>query len=119
MIRVILSWLTGGGVSSIVDRLASAYEAKQRAETSKDKIAADVAIERLQARLAAQVRGEASWLPKVVRAAWAALFLAYFGKVVLWDKMLGLGATPDLTANQWWLVYTVMGFYFLRDVTRR
>jgi len=119
MIQLILSWITGGGATKIVDRLADAYEAKQKAETSKQKIAADVAIERLNAQLAAQVRGEASWLPKAVRASWAGLFLVYFGKVILWDKMAGRGSTPDLTDNQWWLVFTVMGFYFLRDVARR
>jgi len=116
---MILKFLGGGGLSHITDRLADAYEARQRAETSQEKIQADIAIARLEGQRDAQTRGSGTWIPKVVRAAWAGLFLAYFGKVVLWDKMLGWGATPDLSPNQWWLVYTVMGFYFLRDVTGR
>jgi len=113
MIQLILSWITGGGATKIVDRLADAYEAKQKAETSKQKIAADVAIERLNAQLAAQVQGDASWLPKAVRAAFGAITLAYLAKLVIWDTVLGMGATNALGGFADWTMRAVVVFYFL------
>lgn len=41
-------WLLGGGVNKIADRLGDAYEAKIRAQTNAQKLAADLDIQRLE-----------------------------------------------------------------------
>jgi len=116
MIRLVLKWLTGGGLNGLAAELRKAHLDTLNAANNADRIAAQERVNSLALQMAAQTRGQATWLPKLGRFAWFMLFLAYFGKIIVWDKMLGWGATPDLTPQQWWLVYTVMGFYFLRDL---
>jgi len=109
----LVKFFAGGGLSVLADRLADAYEAKQRATTDKERIAADVTINQLEARQTALIQGQASWVSKAVQAAWAAPFVIYTSKVVVWDKVLKLGVTDPLGAYEQNLGMLVAGFYFL------
>jgi len=47
---------------------------------------------------------------------------AFVFKVFMWDKVLGSwthGSTDALDANLWLVVQTVLGFYFLSEISYR
>ncbi|WP_347837763.1 hypothetical protein [uncultured Planktomarina sp.] len=111
--RWLVKFFAGGGLGAITDRLADAYEAKTKAETDKDRIKADVTISQLEARQSALIEGQGSWVSKAVQAAWAAPFVIYTSKVVVWDKVLKLGVTDPLGQYEQNLGLLIAGFYFL------
>lgn len=113
MIGWLVSFVTGGGLNRITDRLADAYEAKQRAQTDREKLKADITISQLEARRDALVSGQGAWVSKAVQAAWAAPFIVYNGKVIVWDKVLGWGVTDPLGPFETNLGLMIAGFYFL------
>jgi len=87
-----------------------AYRAKLAAENTSEKIAADLAarelaIEQRERELAnAMVLAEQGrWYTAVPRPLFAIAFIIYVWKVVVWDKVLGLGTTDALTGDvsQW------------------
>ncbi len=102
-------WWTLGKVAA---RLVDAYSARDAAQTDADRIAADVAIKQLEARQAAIVAG-GRWLAPV-QAAFAVMFLIYNAKLIIWDKVLGLGVTDPLSPELYWLQGIVVGFIFLQ-----
>jgi len=53
VIATILSWFVGGGFNKLADRLGDAYETKLRAETSEQKLAADIDMRRIEAAISA------------------------------------------------------------------
>lgn len=109
----LLKWLTGGGLSSIAAELRQAHADKLKAQTDQDKLAADVKISQLEARQAALVQGQGSWISKAVQAAWAAPFILYIWKLVVWDKILKMGATDPLGQFEQNIAMIIVGFYFL------
>ena len=87
-----------------------AYRAKLAAENTSEKIAADLAarelaVEQRERELAnAMVLAEQGrWYTAVPRPLFAIAFIIYVWKVVVWDKVLGLGTTDALTGDvsQW------------------
>jgi uncharacterized membrane protein len=81
------------------------------AKTEQERIAAQERIGALQAQ--ASVAGHP--LDAIVRALFAAPFLIYLWKLVLWDKIItaGTGSTDDLSNNLWYVAMVIVGFYFL------
>ena len=109
-----LAFLAKLGIGSIVSRLAAAYEAKQRAETDREKLAADERIKVLEAKRDVLVReaahgGFASW----IRPLFALPFVVFVWKVVVWDVVLQQGATDPLSPHMTDIMMVVIGGYFL------
>lgn len=106
MLRAILRIFTGG----LLDKLADAYKAREEAKTDAERIAADVEIARLQERQANRALGGriTAW----VQAAWAAPFIIYDWKLLVWDKVLGAGVTDDLSADLMTMQLRIAMFYF-------
>lgn len=113
MIGIILKWLTGGGIASIGDQLNKAYETKLKAETDSEKLKADMDIEQLKARQAVLVAEQGSWLTSWIRPGIAAPFIVFLWKIIVWDKVLGMGTTDDLSPQIWQVFMVVVGAYFL------
>jgi len=110
----VLAFLAKLGIGSIVSRLAAAYEAKQRAETDREKLAADERIKVLEAKRDVLVReaahgGFASW----IRPLFALPFVVFVWKVVVWDVVLQQGATDPLSPHMTDIMMVVIGGYFL------
>jgi hypothetical protein len=113
MLPAWLGSLIGG---PIVDGLISAYKAKLQAGNDHDRIAADLAarelaLERSQRELNARVvlTEQGRWYTAFPRPLFAFAFVIYVWKVVVWDKVLGLGSTDALGGDlgDWgWLVIT-------------
>lgn len=99
-------------LGKVAARLVDAYAAREQAKTDVDRIAADVTIRQLEARQAVLVAG-GRWIAPV-QAAFAVMFLIYNAKLIIWDKVLGLGTTDPLSPELYWLQGIVVGFIFLQ-----
>ena len=102
----------------IIEKIAQARLEQTKALTDREKIAADERVALLQAKRDVLIAEAQSPINAIVRACFTFPICVYFAKVILWDKVLSLGRTDDLTANQWTLVWIIIGFYFVQDVTR-
>jgi hypothetical protein len=96
-----------------------AYRAKLTSENTSDKIAADLAafelsVEQCEAELATQTvtAEQGRWYTALSRPLFAFAFVIYVWKVVVWDRVLGLGSTAALTGDiaQWAMI--VLAAYF-------
>jgi hypothetical protein len=105
--------LFGGGLA---DQLRRAYQAKLDAQTDADRLAADLAIARLDARMESHRIG-GRWIT-LVQIAWALPFVVYNAKLIIWDKMLGLGVTDPLSPELYSLQSVIVGFFFVTTTIR-
>jgi hypothetical protein len=112
MLTTLLGWLSGGIVGQIGDQLNRAHEARLKAQNEEQRVAADKMIEDIRFNRDILVSQHTPLLDKIVRPLFALPIAFYFGKVIMWDKALGLGSTPDLTPQQWNLAMLVAGAYF-------
>jgi hypothetical protein len=101
MFNLVLGWLGNLLGGPFVTAALNAYKAKLSAENAADKVAADLAgrelaVQQRELELQTQLRIAeiGKWYEPDHLAAY--VFVAYFGKVVVYDVMLGLGSTPAL-----------------------
>lgn len=59
------------------------------------------------------VAEQGRWYTAAVRPAFALIFILYFAKVVVWDKVLALGVTDDLSPELWGVAKVILGAYFI------
>lgn len=111
MIGLILSLLNP--LSRVAKRLTDAHLARQAAQTDRDRIAADVVISQLEAQQSVLLAEQGGRLTRWIRPAFAAPFVVYDTKILIWDKTLKLGATDNLSPEFWQLQMIVFGAYFL------
>lgn len=111
-----LANLIGG---PIVNGLISGYKAKLEAGNTSERIAADLAareltVEQRERELATQIviAEQGRWYTALPRPLFAFAFIIYVWKVVVWDKVLGLGSTGALNGDvaQWAMI--VLTAYF-------
>jgi hypothetical protein len=116
MLAGIAAWLAKVGIGTIANRLAAAYEAREKAKTDKEKIAADERIKTLQARRDVLVAEAGNRVNGWMRAALAMPVAIILWKVFVYDKAIGQwtrGTTDALSPELWQVVMIVIGFYFL------
>ena len=113
MFGMVLSWLTGGGIAAIGKQLNEAYANRLKAQTDHEKLQAVMDIAQLQARQSVLIAEQGSWLTKWIRPVLALPVAVYINKLVIWDKVLQWGSTPDLSPDLWKFLWIVVGFYFL------
>lgn len=106
MIGLIARFLSGG----VVKALARAYEQRSNAKTEQERIAAEVHIAQLEANQRNRELG--GRVTAIVQALWAAPFVVYNAKLIIWDKVLGLGATDPLSAPLYDTQVAIVSFYF-------
>jgi hypothetical protein len=119
MISAFLVWLGNLLGGPFAQAAIDAYRAKLAAENTSEKIAADLAaremsLEQRERELATKilVAEQGRWYTALPRPLFALAFIIYVWKVVVWDKVLGLGTTEVLTGDvsQWAMV--VLTAYF-------
>jgi hypothetical protein len=119
MFAVLLSWLGNLLGGPFAKAAVDAYRAKLTAANASEKIAADLAartldVERRERELATQalIAEQGRWYTALPRPLFAGAFIIYVWKVVVWDKVLGLGATDALSGDvaQWAMI--VLTAYF-------
>jgi hypothetical protein len=119
MLASVLGWLGNLLGGPFAKAAVEAYRARLSSENTSEKIAADLAareldVERRERELATEllIAEEGRWYTALPRPLFAAAFIIYTWKVVVWDKVLGLGSTPALSGDvaQWAMI--VLTAYF-------
>jgi sterol desaturase/sphingolipid hydroxylase (fatty acid hydroxylase superfamily) len=116
-----LGWLLGlvNPLGAIADKLAAAYMQRSNAQTEQQRIAAEERITALEARRDVILQAQSDPFERWVRIGFALPFILYLWKIVVWDKLLGMGVTDDLSVDLWAILYIVLGGYFVDTVVRR
>jgi hypothetical protein len=98
------SWLASFIGGPVITGLINAYKARLDASNTKDRIAADLAAKEIEAEIVARKEASAviiaeqgRWYTAIIRPLLAFPIIIYLWKVIVWDKVLGLGATDPLT----------------------
>ena len=119
MLAVVLGWLGNLLGGPFAKAAVDAYRAKLAADNTSEKIAADLAarelaVEQRERELATQVvvAEQGHWYTSLPRPLFAFAFIIYVWKVVVWDKVFGLGTTDALSGDvaQWAMI--VLTAYF-------
>lgn len=113
VIARIIAWITGGALDRIGGHLKDAYLAKKQAESDEQRLEADLRITQLETQRDTLIAEQGSRLTSWIRPAIAFPFIAYLWKVVLWDKVFGLGTTDPLSAELGEIMMVMVGAYFL------
>ena len=111
----ILSFLGGPVVKGLID----AYKAKLAAGNVENKIAADLAASEIAAQTAEtnammqyRIAELGHWSePDKLMGYFVAI---YFGKLLIWDKVLGLGTTDPLGGFAATTANLIVAFYFAK-----
>jgi hypothetical protein len=98
------SWLATLIGGPVVNGLINAYKAKLASANTQDRIAADLAAKEIEAEIEARKQATAiliaeqgRWYTAIIRPLLALPIIIYFWKVIVWDKVLGLGTTDPIT----------------------
>lgn len=114
-------WLTIIGFlgGPVIKGLIDAYQAKLKAGNTSEKIAADLAggeiaaqVQETNAIMAYRTAEIGHWYePDKLMGYFVA---AYFGKLLVWDKVLGIGVTDPLAGFAATTANLVVSFYFAK-----
>jgi len=119
MFAAVLSWLGNLLGGPFAKAALDAYRARLSAENTSEKIAADLAsremaVEQRERELATEllIAEQGRWYTALPRPLFSFAFIIYVWKVVVWDRVLGLGSTAPLSGDvsQWAMI--VMTAYF-------
>ncbi len=119
MLSVVLGWLGNLLGGPFAKAALDAYRAKLTAGNTSERIAAELAarelsVEQRERELTTQVvlAEQGRWYTALPRPLFAFAFVIYVWKVVVWDKVLGLGTTTALPddVGQWAMI--VLTAYF-------
>jgi hypothetical protein len=98
------TWLASLIGGPVITGLINAYKARLDASNTKDRIAADLAAKKIEAEIVARKEASAviiaeqgRWYTAIIRPLLAFPIIIYLWKVIVWDKVLGLGVTDPLT----------------------
>ena len=98
------SWIASLLGGPVVNGLIGVYKAKLAATNTQDRIAADLAAKEIEAEIEARKQASAiviaeqgRWYTAIIRPMLAFPIIIYFWKVIVWDKVLGLGTTDPIT----------------------
>ena len=115
MWTAILRFITGD-LSGAIER---AYRAKLTAQSDSERLAADERVKRLEARQEVILAAQGDPIERFVRIGFAAPFVIYLWKVVVFDKVLGWGVTDGLSSSLDNILMIVLGGYFVDTAVRR
>lgn len=104
----LLNFLSGG----IADKVLDGYKAKLEQGTNADKLAADLAAREIEAHHRIAVAELGSWFTALPRVCIEMTVAVYIAKVVVWDKVLGLGSTDAITGSVGeWVNLVIIGMF--------
>lgn len=120
------TWLASLIGGPVITRLINAYKAKLDAANTQDRIAADLAVKEIEAEIEARRQASAiiiaeqgRWYTACIRPLFASPFIVFAWKVVVWDKVLGLGTTDALTGDvSTWAGYVIIAYFGGRSIEK-
>lgn len=115
MWMAILSFIGGPVIKGLID----AYQAKLKAGNVESKIAADLAageiaaqVKDVQTAASIVIAEQGVWYTACIRPLMALPFIVFTWKVIVFDKVLGMGTTDALDPNMWSVFMSVVIAYF-------
>lgn len=110
----------------IISGALEAYKARLKATDNDDQRALDLLQKEVEADIAARAEAtrlliaeQGHWYTAAIRPLFAAPFVIFAFKVIVWDKVLGLGVTDALDANMWGVFQVVVVSYFGASTVER
>jgi hypothetical protein len=115
LLSSIFSFLGG----PVAKALVSAYKIHSTATTTDKMTAAtlagkEIAAQTAEINAATQLKIAEIGHPWEVEKLFAYITLIYYAKLIIWDKVLGLGTTDALGGWVLWAANLVIGFYFTK-----
>ena len=111
--------LVGSALSPVINAILGWQKQKLDAAGSHEARVAEIAqkaleVDRREAELNAQVlvAEQGNWVTRSVRPVWSLPFILFTWKVIVWDKLLGWGATDPLDPKMWSVFMLMVGAYF-------
>jgi len=102
----LLQLLASPVLNAIAGPFLEAYKAKLAALNNKDALAVQLAVKEIEAEIEAReqaatiiIAEQGRWWTALPRPLMAYTVCVYFGKVMLWDKVFGLGETDALSGD--------------------
>lgn len=115
----LLSWLGSLLGGPFAKAAVDAYKAKLENASKQDKLAVDLAAKEIEGEVAARqveasiIRAEEGrWWTSLPRPLFAYIFVLYYGKCVVWDKVLAWGSTDPLSPEISAIAMIVITGYF-------
>lgn len=118
MFLTILKFL-GSSLPSIISQISEERKRQADAKTEQERIASDERIRQLEAQRDVVLASYGNRFNDVVRLLWALPFIIYIWKLILWDKVMEWGVTDPLSPVLEYILWTVLGGYFLERIVRR
>jgi len=116
-----LQWLASLITAPVVHGVIEAYKAKLSAQNSEGQMAADLAAKAIAAEIEARKSADAlimaeqgRWYTAIIRPLLALPVVVFMWKVIVWDKVLGLGSTDGLQGFAATTANLVVSFYFVK-----
>lgn len=114
-----LTWLLSFVSAPLLSSITDVWKARLANQDSATKAAADLAARELAVQQAETAEMQATrraeigkpWEPEKL---FAYIVVIYFGKLLIWDKVLGLGSTDPLYGDAAKWAGLVMTFYFAK-----
>ena len=115
MWMTIISFLGGPVIKGLID----AYQAKLKAGNVESKIAADlaageIAAQQIEIQQITALKIAEIGHPWEVEKLFAYVTLVYYTKLLIWDKVFGLGTTDPLGGWVLWAANLIISFYFVK-----
>jgi len=103
----------------VAKALVGAYQAHLTATTTDNQTAAKLAGQEIGAQQAeilaeSQLKIAEIGHPWEIEKLFAYITLIYYAKLIIWDKVLGIGVTDPLGGWVLWAANLVIGFYFTK-----
>lgn len=116
-------WITllkflGVGLPAIISEIQKERTKQLDAKTEQQKIASEEKIKVLEQQKDVIIESQKQRLGEFVRLLWALPFIVYIWKLLIWDKVLGWGATDALSPTLEYIMWTVLGGYFLLAIKK-
>jgi hypothetical protein len=99
----------------VISGLLSAYKQRLASINTQDQMALDLLQKEVEADIAARAEAtklliaeQGHWYTAIIRPLFAMPFIVFSFKIVVWDKVLGLGVTDALDANFWSVFQTIV-----------
>jgi hypothetical protein len=115
MWQLILGFVGG----PVINGLIAAYRERLAATNTQDHMALDLLQAEINAEIAARAEAnkliiaeQGHWYTAMIRPLFALPFIIFGLKVVVWDKVFGLGVTDALDPHMWSVFNTIIISYF-------
>jgi hypothetical protein len=102
----LLSLFTGPVLNAITGPFLEAYKVKLAAANGQDKLAVELAVKEIEAEIEARkaanaiiIAEQGRWWTSMIRPLAALPVVIFMWKVIIYDKVLGLGSTDPITGD--------------------